>query len=62
MASLSACPRCGRTLKKSLLGGSHFPVQTCLKCKTKYCKDCGGTSCPKCGSSSRGHYDDVYAR
>ena len=62
MAHLSSCLRCGRVLKKSLLGGAYFPVYTCLKCKQKYCKECGGSSCPKCGASARGHYDDVYAR
>lgn len=62
MANLSACPRCGRTLKKTLLGGVYFPVYTCLKCKAKYCSKCGGSSCPKCGATARGHYDDVYAR
>ncbi|MCP4804052.1 MAG: hypothetical protein GY884_01770 [Proteobacteria bacterium] len=61
MASLSSCPRCRRTLKKTLLGGAYFPVYTCLKCKTKYCSQ-DGDSCPKCGATARGHYDDVYAR
>lgn len=62
MASLSACPRCGRTLKKTLTGGSHFPISKCLKCNTKYCKECGGTRCPKCGASERMETDTVYAR
>ncbi|HJN77842.1 MAG TPA: hypothetical protein QGF58_28255 [Myxococcota bacterium] len=62
MAHLRACPRCGRTLKNTLLGGAYFPVYTCGKCKTKYCSKCGGSSCPKCGATARGHYDDVYAR
>ncbi|MFH1468953.1 MAG: hypothetical protein ABIO70_31495 [Pseudomonadota bacterium] len=62
MAHLHACPHCHRTLKKSLLGGSYFPIHTCNKCKTKYCNECGGATCPKCGSTSRGHYDDVYAQ
>lgn len=62
MASLSACPHCGRILKKSLLGGAFFPVYTCTKCKCKYCKECGGSKCPKCGGTSRGEYDKVHAR
>lgn len=62
MASLSACPTCRRTLRKSLLGGAYFPVYTCLSCKKKYCSDCGGDSCPKCGATGRGQYDEVYAR
>ncbi len=62
MAHLSACPKCGRTLKKSTFGGSHFPVYTCGKCSQKYCKECGDNACPKCGSTSRGQFDEVYAR
>lgn len=62
MGNLTACPRCGRTLTKSLLGGAFFPVSKCLKCDTKYCKDCGGTKCPKCGASDRMETDKVYAR
>ena len=64
MASLSSCPGCGRTLSKSLTGGSHFPVSTCLKCKHKYCSNCSGSGgkCPKGCDKGWGNYDNVYAR
>ena len=60
MASLKACPNCGRRAKKAI-SSNWFPVYTCSKCKTKYCKDCGGSSCPKCRASSRGEFDKVYS-
>lgn len=63
MASLKACPRCGRRVKESLTV-SHFVVHTCRKCQTKFCSQCSGggsTTCPKCGSTSHSDYDKVYA-
>lgn len=63
MASLKACPRCGRKAKQAI-SSNWFPVHTCLKCHTKYCNDCGhgsGTTCPDCGSTSYSDYDKVYA-
>lgn len=64
MASLSSCPGCPRTLKKSLLGGAYFPVYTCFTCKKKYCSECSGPGgrCPKGCTGGYGHFDDVYAR
>ena len=60
MGSLTACPNCGRTAKKALTS-NFFPVSMCLKCKTKYCKECGGNRCPNCGDSARTETDKVYA-
>lgn len=60
MASLKACPNCGRRAKKAL-SSNWFPVSTCRGCGKKYCKECGNGKCPKCGSSSRSDLDKVYA-
>jgi hypothetical protein len=60
MASLDACPRCGRRAKKAL-SSNWFPVHKCRSCGTKYCKECGGTKCPKCGASEYTETDKVYA-
>lgn len=60
MASLSACPNCGRRAQKALTS-NHFIVSTCLKCKKKYCSQCGGKRCPSCGATARGDFDKVYS-
>lgn len=60
MASLKACPRCGRKVKPGPLNGNWFPVHTCRDCGTKSCNDCGGTTCPKCRSGKYSTLDKVY--
>lgn len=60
MGSLKACPRCGRRAKESL-SANWFPVYLCHKCKTRSCSDCGGSTCPKCGSGNHMISDKVYA-
>ena len=62
MASLNRCPGCGRTLRKSLLGGAYFNIYTCRDCGKKSCEKCGGKRCPSCGSGKYNTYDKVYAR
>ena len=55
MAYLKNCPRCNYV---PTLG--TVPVYTCSKCKVKWCRDkCSRNSCPSCGSTNYGHYDDV---
>lgn len=65
MATYYSCPNCGRTLAKSLLGGSYFPIYECRKCHALYCQDCGssnGSRCPDCGASERFRKGEVVAR
>lgn len=62
MGDYSSCPNCGRTLQKSLSGGSHFPVYKCRDCGRAYCKECGGNSCPGCGSKKYSETGKVYVR
>ncbi len=61
MASLSACPRCGRKAQKAL-SSNWFPVRTCRKCGAKYCKECGGSKCPSCGDAAYSEFDKVYSK
>ena len=58
--SLSSCPNCGRRAKKSA-SSNFFPVYRCGKCNTKYCEECAGKACPKCGSTSRYDGGKVYS-
>lgn len=65
MAKYNACPNCGRTLTKSLLGGSYFPIYECRKCHKLYCYECGsdnGSRCPGCNSKERSNKGEVWAK
>ena len=59
MVDYSACPNCGRRATKSI-SNNWFPVYKCGN-GHHYCKECGGSSCPKCDLSSRSESGKVYA-
>ena len=61
MSTYSSCPNCGRKAKKAI-SSNFFPVYKCGGCSKIYCKQCGGNSCPSCGSSKSREVGNVYAR
>jgi len=60
MSNYSSCPNCGRSAKKAV-SSSFFLVYKCGECSKIYCKQCGGSSFPGCGSSGSREVGKVHA-
>lgn len=63
MSDYSSCPNCEREAEEGL-SNNFFPVYRCRDCDKLYCRgqDCGGSSCPACGSGKYSEVGKVYAR